>query len=62
MRVDQELDNGGRLTYEGGIAGTQGIIYTGIGPFDIQSGTYFGFGRVNYSRQRAQGELLRQRR
>jgi outer membrane receptor protein involved in Fe transport len=49
-RVDQELGNGGRLTYEGGVAGTQGIIYTGIGPFDIQSGTYFGFGRVNYSK------------
>jgi outer membrane receptor protein involved in Fe transport len=49
-RVDQELGNGGRLIYEGGVAGTQGIIYTGIGPFDIQSGTYFGFGRVNYSK------------
>ena len=49
-RVDQELANGGRLTYEGGIAGTQGIIYTGIGPFDIQSGAHLGFGRVNYSR------------
>ena len=48
-RVDQELANGGRLTYEGGIAGTQGIIYTGVGPFDIQSGSYLGFGRVNYS-------------
>ncbi len=49
-RVDQELSNGGRLTYEGGVAGTSGIIYTGVGPFDIQSGTYLGFGRVNYSR------------
>ena len=49
-RVDQELANGGRLTYEGGVAGTQGLIYTGIGPFDIQSGSYLGFGRVNYSR------------
>ena len=48
-RVDQELANGGRLTYEGGVAGTQGIIYTGVGPFDIQSGSYLGFGRVNYS-------------
>ena len=37
-RVDQELSNGGRMTYEGGVAGTSGIIYTGIGPFDIQSG------------------------
>jgi iron complex outermembrane receptor protein len=50
VRVDQELKNGGRLTYEGGVAGTQGIIYTGLGPFDIQSGTYMTFGRVNYSR------------
>jgi len=49
-RVDQELGRRGRLTYEGGIAGTQGIIYTGVGPFDIQSGSYLGFGRVNYSR------------
>jgi outer membrane receptor protein involved in Fe transport len=51
MRVDQELDKGGRLTYEGGIAGTQGIIYTGIGPFDVQSGTYLGFGRASYSKR-----------
>ena len=50
VRVDQELSNGGRLTYEGGVSGTSGIIYTGVGPFDIQSGTYLGFGRVNYSR------------
>jgi outer membrane receptor for ferrienterochelin and colicins len=49
-RVDQELGKNGRLTYEGGVAGTQGIIYTGIGPFDIQSGSYLGFGRVNYTR------------
>jgi outer membrane receptor protein involved in Fe transport len=50
-RVDQELADGARLTYEGGVAGTQGIIYTGIGPFDIQSGTYLAFGRVNYSKR-----------
>ncbi len=48
-RVDQELGQNGRLTYEGGIAGTEGIIHTGIGPFDVQSGSYLGFGRVNYS-------------
>ena len=49
-RVDQELGKNGRITYEGGVAGTQGVIYTGIGPFDIQSGSYLGFGRVNYTR------------
>ena len=48
-RLDQELDNGGRLTYEGGYAGTSGIINSGIGPFSIQPGSYLGFGRVAYS-------------
>jgi outer membrane receptor protein involved in Fe transport len=49
-RVDQELGSNGRLTYEAGIAATQGVIYTGVGPFDIQSGSSLGFGRINYSR------------
>ncbi len=49
-RVDQELGNGGRMTYEAGVAGTQGIIYTGIGPFDIQSGSYMGFAKANYAK------------
>ena len=48
-RVDQELD-GARLSYAGGVAGTQGIIHTGIGPFDIQKGSYSGYGKVSYSR------------
>ena len=34
----------GRVTFAGGVAGTEGIIHSGIGPFDIDSGsrlTYF---------------------
>ncbi|MBI3401587.1 MAG: TonB-dependent receptor [Acidobacteria bacterium] len=50
MRVDQEVNGGGRVTYEGGVAGTRGIIYTGIGPFDIQPGSYMGYTKVNYSK------------
>jgi outer membrane receptor protein involved in Fe transport len=49
-RVDQELGRNGRLTYEGGVAGTSGVIHTGLGPFEIQSGSYLAFGRINYSR------------
>jgi outer membrane receptor protein involved in Fe transport len=49
-RVDQEVGHNGRLTYEGGVAGTQGVIHTGLGPFEIQSGSYLAFGRVNYTR------------
>jgi outer membrane receptor protein involved in Fe transport len=47
-RVDQEIVGGGRITYEGGVAGSSGIIHTGIGPFDIQKGSYSGYGKVNY--------------
>ncbi len=50
LRVDQEFSNGGRVTYQGGYAGTKGIVHTGIGPFDIQSGSYLAYGKVNYSK------------
>jgi outer membrane receptor protein involved in Fe transport len=48
-RVDQEIA-GGRITYAGGVAGSSGTIYTGIGPFDIQKGSYIGYGKVNYAK------------
>jgi outer membrane receptor protein involved in Fe transport len=48
-RVDQDLQHG-RITYSGGVAGTQGTIYTGIGPFDIQPGSVMSYGRMNYTR------------
>ena len=44
-RVDYDLaGNGGVITFAGGIAGTEGIIHSGVGPFDISSEsnmTYF---------------------
>src|SRR5262245_17403372 len=46
-RVDQEIE-GGRIVYEGGVAGTSGIIHTGVGPFDIQKGSVLGYAKVNY--------------
>lgn len=49
-RVDQDLHNGGRFTYSGGYAGTQGLVHTGIGPFDLQSGSSLSFGRVGYAK------------
>jgi len=48
VRVDQELDRG-RVSYSGGIAGSNGIIHTGIGPFDIQKGSHNGYGKVGYN-------------
>jgi iron complex outermembrane receptor protein len=50
FRLDQELGNGGHITYGTGYAGTEGIVHTGIGPFDIQSGSNMIYGRVNYTK------------
>ena len=49
VRVDQELANGGQFTYSGGVAGTEGLSHTGVGPFDIQRGSYLGYGKVGYT-------------
>jgi outer membrane receptor protein involved in Fe transport len=50
VRVDQDFQSGARVTYAAGYAGTAGLIHTGIGPFDIQSGSYMGYGKVNFSK------------
>lgn len=50
LRLDQELSSGARMGYSFGYAGTQGIVHTGIGPFDLQSGSYMGYGRIGYSK------------
>ncbi|MEQ1728893.1 MAG: TonB-dependent receptor [Vicinamibacterales bacterium] len=49
-RVDQEVGEG-RISYTGGVAGSSGIIHTGIGPFNIQPGSYSGYSRVAYNRK-----------
>jgi outer membrane receptor protein involved in Fe transport len=50
FRLDQELDDDARLSYSAGYAGTEGIVHTGIGPFDIDSGSFVFYGKVNYNR------------
>ena len=44
-RLDYDIEGGGgRLVFAGGVAGTEGIIHSGVGPFDIDSDsrmTYF---------------------
>ena len=49
-RVDYDAEDGSRLVLAGGLAGTRGIIHTGIGPFDIQSGSVLGYGRAGWSK------------
>ncbi len=49
VRVDQELSDG-QISYSGGVAGTEGLSHTGVGPFDIQRGSYMGYARMAYTR------------
>ena len=42
MRVDQELSNGGQFSYSGGVAATEGLPHTGVGPFDFHRRSYLG--------------------
>lgn len=50
VRLDQDMSDGGRVSYSAGYSGTTGLIHTGIGPFNIQSGSYMSYGRVGYSK------------
>ena len=50
-RVDYDYPDGGKLSFTGGVAGTDGIMHTGIGPFDIKGGTVMGYGKMNYSKK-----------
>ncbi|HEX7086997.1 MAG TPA: TonB-dependent receptor [Vicinamibacterales bacterium] len=49
VRADYDFADGRRkLIFQGGVAGTEGILHSGIGPFDIDTGTVLGYGKVNY--------------
>ncbi len=50
LRVDQELSRDGRITYSAGYAGTQGILHSPIGPFDLADNTQLGYGQITYTR------------
>jgi outer membrane receptor protein involved in Fe transport len=50
FRLDQEFKDGGHMVYQAGYAGTTGIVHTGIGPFDIQSGSKLMYGKLQYNK------------
>jgi outer membrane receptor protein involved in Fe transport len=50
-RVDYDFADGRRkLTFAGGVVGTEGIMHSGIGPFDIQSGSVMGYFKTGFTR------------
>jgi outer membrane receptor protein involved in Fe transport len=50
-RVDYDYVDGRKLSFSGGVSGTEGIMHSGIGPFDINSGSVMSYGRVNFERK-----------
>jgi len=50
-RVDYDYPDGALLSFTGGVSGTDGIMHSGIGPFDIQSGTVMGYGKATYTKK-----------
>jgi outer membrane receptor protein involved in Fe transport len=50
-RVDYDIANsGGTVSFEGGVAGTQGLIHSGIGPFNISSSSRLGYFMTRYQK------------
>jgi iron complex outermembrane receptor protein len=50
-RVDYDFEDGQRkLTFAGGLVGTEGIMHSGIGPFDIESGSVMGYFKTGYTK------------
>jgi len=47
-RVDYDIAGGGTISFSGGVAGTEGIIHSGIGPFDISSDSQMGYFSTRY--------------
>src|SRR6476620_4101230 len=50
-RVDYDYEDGRKLSVSGGVSGTEGIMHSGIGPFDIGSGTVMGYLKASYSQK-----------
>jgi outer membrane receptor protein involved in Fe transport len=57
-RVDYDFSDGSKVSFSGGFAGTEGIMHSGIGPFDIDSGSTMGYGRLHYSRKGLRGAFF----
>jgi len=47
-RVDYDIAGGGTVTLSGGVAGTEGIIHSGIGPFDIANDSKLSYVTTRY--------------
>ena len=58
FRLDYDSSEDTVWSFSGGYAATDGIIHTGIGPFDIQSGTNLSFVKGSWSRRAAMANFF----
>jgi iron complex outermembrane receptor protein len=49
-RVDYDYEDGKKLSFSGGVAGTDGIMHSGIGPFDINSGSVMSYAKASFTK------------
>lgn len=50
FKLDKDIDDSSFWTAAAGYSATDGIIHTGIGPFDIDKDSHLAFGKFNYNR------------
>lgn len=50
LRLDWDLSDNSAFSVGAGYAGTDGIIHTGIGPFDIKKGSDLTYGKLDWNR------------
>ena len=60
-RVDYDYTSGAKLSLSGGVSGTEGIMHSGIGPFDIKSGSYMTYLKAGYTNKGFHGAVFTQR-
>ena len=58
-RVDYDTpEKQQKLILSGGIAGTEGVIHTGLGPLDVLRGSTLKYGRLSYTRGRTKLQVF----
>ncbi|MCI0444711.1 TonB-dependent receptor, partial [bacterium] len=50
FRLDQEFGIDSRIVYAAGVAETSGILHGSFGPNQLENGSFFGYGKVSYTR------------
>ncbi len=51
LRVDHNASNDSSWSFSAGYAGTDGIVHSGIGPFDVDSSSNLTYGKVSWAKK-----------